>query len=215
MREVPRDQKHAHQLTSRAGTCVCHKRLLVAGLGFGLRLQCLQPRAVPVSEVRPGTVMARLRGPESGSAPRFRVASVSSTSVLYGWPLGNNPSSTRPIASAGNVCCIAGLLNSSSPEGLKSATALRVFDRRLQVCLLAGEQRAICRQLLADRVEEITELAELVARRKVERDTELTFAEACQTTSKNVNRSQKELRKDTGDEDSDRERRGPGEQGVA
>ena len=33
------------------------------------------------------------------------------------------PRSARPIASAGSVCCIAGLLKSSSPVGLKSATA--------------------------------------------------------------------------------------------
>jgi hypothetical protein len=65
---------------------------------------------------------------------------------------------------AGSVCCIAGLLKSSSPDGLKRRDRiLEMLDRRLQVGLLSGEQRAVRRQLLADGVEEITELAELVA----------------------------------------------------
>ena len=78
------------------------------------------------------------------------------------------------MASGGSVGCIAGLLNSSSPDGLKSATAssrCSTADCRLR--LLSGEQRSIGRQLLADGVEERAELAELVARRQVERDAEL------------------------------------------
>ena len=52
-----------------------------------------------------------------------------------------------------------------------------MFDRRLQVGLLPREQRAIRRELLADGVEERSELAEFVARRQIERDTELAFAQ--------------------------------------
>ena len=63
--------------------------------------------------------------------------------------------SARPIASAGSVGCIAGLLKSSSPDGLNSATAssrCSTADCRLAFCPASSD--AIGGELLADGVEE-------------------------------------------------------------
>src|SRR4029434_3186629 len=77
----------------------------------------------------------------------------------------------------------------------------QMFNRRLQVCFLARQERAIGGQLLADSVEEITELAELVAGWQIQCDTELACAETGEAAAQNGNRSQQELRKDARDED--------------
>ena len=61
-----------------------------------------------------------------------------------------------------------------------------VLDGRLQIRLLTSERRAIRGELLADGVEEITELAELVARRQIQRHAELALAESRQAASQNV-----------------------------
>jgi hypothetical protein len=85
------------------------------------------------------------------------------------------------------------LLNSSSPDGL-------------QVGFLPGQQRSIRGQLLTDRVEEVSQLAELVAGRHVERHAELALAQARQSAPQHVNRPQQKLREDTAHEDGHGER---------
>ena len=82
-----------------------------------------------------------------------------------------------------------------------------MLDRRLQVRLLSREQRAIRRELLADGVEERPELAELVVRRKIERDAELTFAETRQSAADHVDGAQEQLREHRGHDDRDQQRR--------
>ncbi len=82
-----------------------------------------------------------------------------------------------------------------------------MLDRRLQVRLLPGEQRPVGRQLLADRVEERPELAELVVAIQVERDAELPLAEACQPAPDHVDRPQEQLREQPRDDDRDQQRR--------
>ena len=78
-----------------------------------------------------------------------------------------------------------------------------VLDRHLQVGLLAGQRRAIGRELLADGVEERPELAELVARRQIERHAELAAPEPGETAADDVNRPQQALGQHTGHEDRD------------
>src|SRR5687767_11591732 len=76
--------------------------------------------------------------------------------------------------------------------------------------LLADQGRAIRRQLLAHRVEEGAQFAELITRREIERDAKLAFAEPRQAASEDMNGPQEELREKRRDEHRDPESDGRG-----
>ena len=78
---------------------------------------------------------------------------------------------------------------------------LQLLDRRFQVGHLSGHLRPIRRQLLADRVEERAELAELVFLIHVQLHAEFAFAQAGQPAANHVNRPQEELREQRRDQD--------------
>ena len=123
-----------------------------------------------------------------------RVASVSSTSVRYGCPAGS-----RPCSGARSRRRKRRLHRRIAEEQLarrieQRDRVLEMLDGGLQVGLLAGEQRTIGGELLADGVEEVAQLAELVARRQIERHAELALAETRQAAAQDVNRPQQELR---------------------
>ena len=50
-----------------------------------------------------------------------------------------------------------------------------MFNSGLQIGFLAGEERPVRGELLADGVEEVAELAELVTRRQIESNAEVAF----------------------------------------
>ena len=111
------------------------------------------------------------------------------------------PRSARPMASAGSVGCIAGLLKSSSPDGLNSATAssrCSTADCRFAFWPASTVRSAESCWLTV--LKNDAELAELVARRQVERDAELALAEARQAAADHVNRPQQQLRQQRRDE---------------
>ena len=89
---------------------------------------------------------------------------------------------------------------------------LEMFDRRLEARLLTGELRAIGRQLLADRVEERAQFAELVVLRQVELHAELTFAEPCESAAEHVDWPQQQLCEKRRDQDRHAERHGRGDE---
>jgi hypothetical protein len=83
---------------------------------------------------------------------------------------------------------------------------LELLDRGLEIGHLAGHLRAISRQLGADRVEERTELPELVVLTQIESNTELAAAEARQPTADDMNGPEQKLREQHRAQDRDGER---------
>ena len=83
---------------------------------------------------------------------------------------------------------------------------LEVFDGRLEMRHLPGHLRAVRRQLRADGIEEVAQLAELVLLIEVEPDAELARPEAGETAANHVDRSQQELRQEHRDPERDSKR---------
>src|SRR4030095_14558250 len=70
----------------------------------------------------------------------------------------------------------------------QSDRVLEMFNSGLQIGLLAGEERPVRGELLADGVEEVAKLAELVTRRQIEPNADLSFPESGQAAAQDVNR---------------------------
>ena len=83
---------------------------------------------------------------------------------------------------------------------------LQMLDGRFQVRHLPGHLRPIGGQLRADRVEEVSQITELVVLIEIETDAELTLTEPRQAASNDVNRFQQQLREEHRHEHRDRER---------
>ena len=89
----------------------------------------------------------------------------------------------------------------------------QMLDGRFQVRHLPGHLRPIGGQLRADRVEEVSQITELVVLIEIETDAELTLTEPRQAASNDVNRPEQQLRQQARHKHRDRQRREGGGSG--